>query len=120
MRVHSPDPEDDTGQAIGTPLGGPSETFDYGIADIAFPADRTKHRMKAGVSFDALGSFGEGPEGLRARSTVVGQEVYPGMPQYREQFRFHAQHAGIGIAAWPDSRLHLTSIPGPPHGKPTM
>jgi hypothetical protein len=34
------------------------------------------------------------------------------MPQYREQFTFHAQSERVGIGARPDSRLHTVSVPG--------
>jgi hypothetical protein len=106
VSLQSPNPERDTGQAIGAPLRGPPKAFRDARADIVLQADRTEDGTKAGISFDATGSLGEWPHSLRARSTVVGQKVQPEMPQYREQFTFHAQSERVGIGARPDSRLH--------------
>jgi hypothetical protein len=112
VSLQSPDPERDTGQAIGAPLGGPLEAFRGARADIVLQADRTEDGTKAGISVDATGGLDEWPNSLRARGTVVGQKVQPEMPQYREQFRFHAQSKRVGIGARPDSRLHTVSVPG--------
>jgi hypothetical protein len=90
VNLHRPDPESGTRHAIGAPFDGPPETFDYASAEIAVPANRTKDRVEAGISFDAPGSLSERADDFRARNTVIGQKIDPGMPQHHEQFRFHA------------------------------
>jgi hypothetical protein len=120
VRLPSPDPECGTGQAIGAPLGDPSEAFHDTSAGIALPADRTEDRTKAGVSFDTPGNLGERPNSLRAPSTVIGQKIHPDMPQHHEQFRSHPQPERIGSAARLDSRLHVTNIPGDRRATPTI
>jgi hypothetical protein len=107
-----PNPERDTRQAIGAPLGRPLDAFRNAAAYCAFPADLTQVR----IGLDAPRSLSQRTGHLRTWSAVVGQEVEPGMSQHHEQLRLHVQLERIGITPRPDIRLHVTSFPALPVG----
>jgi hypothetical protein len=52
--------------------------------------DTAKETTECRVGFDAASSFRERRGNFRAQGAVVGEKIHPGLPQYREQFRFQA------------------------------
>jgi hypothetical protein len=68
-------------RALRTPLGNPPEVPCYLRSGVIVTADgEAEESAKTGLGLDTQGSLNEGHGDFRAQGSVVGQNIYPGMP----------------------------------------